>query len=223
MKEDLINKPSHYIGSNGIECIDAMEAAYGKEAVAYFCKCNAFKYLFRADKKGGESSLKKANWYINKYLELSKETWLPSVLHNNYYVSNLGNIRYKDSDDNIKPLYNDMGYAYIIDNNADKPLIIYTHEEVIAAFVGLHDLSRIYHIDGNKTNNNATNLRYKQSTEVGYYYDVFDNRENYMGRFNSLRDIENKFNIPKDSLEEDLVDSKIPYGDLLIYHYEKEK
>lgn len=116
-----------------------------------------------------------------------------------------------------------MGYAYIIDNTADKSLIIYIHEEVIAAFVGLYDLSRIYHVDGNKTNNNIENLKYKSDTEEGYYYDVFDNRENYMGRFNSLRDIERKFNIPKDSLEEDLVDSKIPYENLLIYHYEEEK
>ena len=45
-KVDNVNHPSHYKGENGIECIDAMEAAFGKEAVANFCQCNAFKYLF---------------------------------------------------------------------------------------------------------------------------------------------------------------------------------
>ena len=41
--EEMINHPEHYQGQ-GIECIDAMEAAYGTQAVIDFCRCNAFKY-----------------------------------------------------------------------------------------------------------------------------------------------------------------------------------
>jgi hypothetical protein len=66
---DTINKPSHYADSK-IECIDAMEAAFGIEAVMHFCLCNSFKYIFRSKKKNGVEDIKKAIWYENKYLEL---------------------------------------------------------------------------------------------------------------------------------------------------------
>lgn len=69
---DLVNHPSHYTQGN-IECIDAMQAAYGKESVMHFCKCNAFKYQWRFDKKNGEEDIKKAQWYQNKFLELQRE------------------------------------------------------------------------------------------------------------------------------------------------------
>lgn len=68
-EEDVVNHPSHY-ASSSIECIDAMIAAYGKEAVMHFCQCNAFKYQWRFDKKNGVEDLKKAEWYNNKYIEL---------------------------------------------------------------------------------------------------------------------------------------------------------
>ena len=69
-KKDMVNHPSHYEG-NGIECIDAMEAAYGTQAVIDFCRCNAFKYQWRAGKKGSLSEdINKAQWYQNKMMEL---------------------------------------------------------------------------------------------------------------------------------------------------------
>ena len=48
---DQVNHPSHYQG-NGIECIDAMLAAFGKGEVISFCKLNAFKYIWRSLQKG---------------------------------------------------------------------------------------------------------------------------------------------------------------------------
>lgn len=64
-----VNHPSHYSGK--IECIEAMEAAFGKESVKNFCRCNAFKYLWRAGKKDNvKQDLEKAVWYINKEIEL---------------------------------------------------------------------------------------------------------------------------------------------------------
>ena len=68
-----VDHPSHY-NNGSIECIDAMVAAYGLEAVATFCKINAFKYLWRSEHKNGVEDLEKANWYLNKYLELVKTT-----------------------------------------------------------------------------------------------------------------------------------------------------
>lgn len=71
-KFDNVNKPRHY-AEGKIECIDAMIAAYGKEVVMHFCQCNAFKYQWRFNKKNGIEDLKKAQWYQNKYIELSNE------------------------------------------------------------------------------------------------------------------------------------------------------
>ena len=65
---DQINHPSHY-NQGGIECLKAMESAFGADTVAAFCKCNAFKYLWRSEYKNGTEDIKKAQWYINKYLE----------------------------------------------------------------------------------------------------------------------------------------------------------
>ena len=67
---DNVNSPTHY-ASGSIECIDAMIAAYGTEAVKDFCKCNAFKYQWQFEKKNGIEDLKKAQWYQNKYIELT--------------------------------------------------------------------------------------------------------------------------------------------------------
>lgn len=67
--KDVINCPAHYTQGN-IECIEAMISAFGKEKVMTFCQCNAFKYIWRFDKKNGIEDIKKAEWYLNKYKEL---------------------------------------------------------------------------------------------------------------------------------------------------------
>lgn len=70
-KEDVVNHPSHYTHS-GMECIDEMILIFGKEAVMHFCVCNAWKYRKRAIYKNGEEDMKKSDWYMNKYKELSE-------------------------------------------------------------------------------------------------------------------------------------------------------
>lgn len=69
-KNDPVSHPSHYT-QGGIECIDAMVAAFGKEAVANFCMCNAFKYIWRSKYKNGAEDIEKAKWYLNKHKELT--------------------------------------------------------------------------------------------------------------------------------------------------------
>ena len=66
---DKVQHPAHYT-QGSIECIDAMIAAYGNEAVKHFCQCNAFKYLWRFEHKNKIEDLDKSLWYINKYKEL---------------------------------------------------------------------------------------------------------------------------------------------------------
>ena len=67
VKPDPVNRPAHYT-SGGIECIDAMQAAFGVEAVKDFCLCNAFKYLWRHRNKNGVEDLKKCRWYLNRLI-----------------------------------------------------------------------------------------------------------------------------------------------------------
>lgn len=67
VKPDPVNRPAHYT-SGGIECIDAMQAAFGDEAVKDFCLCNAFKYIWRHRQKNGVEDLKKARWYLNRLI-----------------------------------------------------------------------------------------------------------------------------------------------------------
>lgn len=66
---DNVNHPSHY-ETGKYECIDVMIETQGIEAVKNFCICNAFKYLYRHDNKNGVEDVRKAKWYLDKYLEL---------------------------------------------------------------------------------------------------------------------------------------------------------
>lgn len=68
--EDAVH-PNHY-KSGEFECIDVMKAQFGAEAVRHFCHLNAFKYLYRAEKKNGVEDLKKAKYYIEKEIELTE-------------------------------------------------------------------------------------------------------------------------------------------------------
>lgn len=65
---DSVNHPTHYQGKH--ECIDEMIAMFGVEAVKGFCKCNVYKYRYRADRKNGEEDLKKAEWYMDYLMKL---------------------------------------------------------------------------------------------------------------------------------------------------------
>ena len=60
---DPINRPAHYTGD--IECIDAMVAAFGIDAVKMYARIAAFKYQWRAGKKDAlPQELGKAIWYL---------------------------------------------------------------------------------------------------------------------------------------------------------------
>ena len=69
---DMVNHPPHYT-NGGIECIDAMRASQGDDAVMDFCVCNAFKYIFRAKNKNGLEDLKKARWYVDYAIQLAEK------------------------------------------------------------------------------------------------------------------------------------------------------
>ena len=62
---DMVNHPPHYQSDNGIECIDAIRAALGREGFIAYCRGNAIKYLWR-DKVNNVEDRNKAVWYINR-------------------------------------------------------------------------------------------------------------------------------------------------------------
>ena len=69
-QKESVYHPEHYKVGN-LECIDAMLALYGKEAVLSFCQLNSFKYQWRCNRKDNcKEDLQKARWYMNKFLEL---------------------------------------------------------------------------------------------------------------------------------------------------------
>ena len=66
---DNVNHPSHY-ETGKFECIEVMLETQGIEAVKSFCVCNAFKYLYRTQRKNGLEDILKAIWYLQKYVDL---------------------------------------------------------------------------------------------------------------------------------------------------------
>jgi hypothetical protein len=49
---------------------------FGDYDVAGFCRCNAYKYRFRAGQKSGESAaddIKKAEWYEEYLIKMNEE------------------------------------------------------------------------------------------------------------------------------------------------------
>ena len=65
-----VSHPSHYMSANGIECIDAIDAATedldGMEAV---CTAQVLKYIWRWKKKNGVQDLEKAKWYLTYLID----------------------------------------------------------------------------------------------------------------------------------------------------------
>lgn len=69
---DPVDHPAHYETGCGFECIDVLLETQGAEAVEGFCVCNAMKYLYRHRRKGGLEDVRKARWYLDKYIELEE-------------------------------------------------------------------------------------------------------------------------------------------------------
>lgn len=75
LDKDDVNHPSHY-NVHKHECIDEMIALFGVDETMAFCKLNAHKYRYRVGAKDGEArekDLAKADWYIDKFMELKEK------------------------------------------------------------------------------------------------------------------------------------------------------
>ena len=67
-KSDSVNSPPHY-NQYDIECIDAIQAATAN-GFEFYLQGNILKYLWRYNYKNGIEDLNKAQWYLNKLLEV---------------------------------------------------------------------------------------------------------------------------------------------------------
>ena len=68
-EHDTVNAPSHY-ASGEIECIDAIKASMTAEEFEGYCKGNVQKYMWRWRAKGGVESLRKAEWYLRRLIDV---------------------------------------------------------------------------------------------------------------------------------------------------------
>ena len=72
MTEDMVNHPPHY-KVDDIECIDAIRAST-REGYEFYLQGVILKYLWRYRYKGKPvEDLKKAEWYLNKLIEIKVE------------------------------------------------------------------------------------------------------------------------------------------------------
>lgn len=63
---EKVNHPDHYNIPGKKECIEQMREDYGEYITAVFCLTSAYKYLYRAGTKPGETrdeDISKAKWY----------------------------------------------------------------------------------------------------------------------------------------------------------------
>jgi len=70
-KNKNVNHPKHYnLGKH--ECIDEMIAMFGVEQVKAFCRCNVYKYRYRAEAKNGQEDRDKAEFYMDYLMRLER-------------------------------------------------------------------------------------------------------------------------------------------------------
>jgi len=67
---DNVNHPRHYQGHNGVECIDAIEAALSREEFIGFLRGQILKYTWRRPHKGSHAEdCKKCRWYQDRLIK----------------------------------------------------------------------------------------------------------------------------------------------------------
>lgn len=71
---DPVNKPAHYNLTDGVECIDYIKQVLGPEGFIAYCQGNMIKYQHRHRYKTKPlEDMEKAQWYLNKMVEVMKE------------------------------------------------------------------------------------------------------------------------------------------------------
>lgn len=108
---------------------------------------------------------------------MTKEVWKVIKDFPNYQVSNYGMIRNGKTGNILKPLLNKDDYYYVdLYNEPRKPVHKRIHRLVADAFLGPHPNLVVNHIDGDKHNNNLSNIEWvtpeensRLASETGLY------------------------------------------------------
>jgi len=72
MSFDNVERPKHY-NQGGIECIEAIRASMTSDQFCGYLKGNIQKYIWRYEEKNKIEDLKKAQWYLNKLIEIYEQ------------------------------------------------------------------------------------------------------------------------------------------------------
>ena len=83
--EDVINKPNHY-HKNGIDVIGFCEAQFSKDELRGFYRINVLKYVTRYQDKNGVQDLEKAEFYLQKLIELEKDLGMGVGINESYKI-----------------------------------------------------------------------------------------------------------------------------------------
>lgn len=70
VEHDSVNHPNHYISDSGLEVIDVIDAFTGDmKGTDAFYTAQVLKYILRWNHKNGVEDLKKAQWYLNRFID----------------------------------------------------------------------------------------------------------------------------------------------------------
>lgn len=113
------------------------------------------------------------------------EIWKEIPGYPKYEVSNLGSIRRKVSEKNIKPYPGLRGYLTVLLYNSKKKKRFYSHRLVAIAFLeNPLNLPQVNHKDGNKHNNKVSNLEWVTPGGNNLHaYRVLGCKCRHLGRF----------------------------------------
>ena len=103
---------------------------------------------------------------------MNTELWMTVPNYENYEASNLGNVRNKKTGRILKPSMTKSGYMVLCLRNENKTKCFNLHSIIARTWVDNDNPkinTEVHHIDHNKSNNRADNLKWVSRAENIYY------------------------------------------------------